>query len=97
MRGWPASTGRSAGGCCSSPAGGAWRSREIRQAAARPISGMHCLFLLGAIVMRGAGCTLNDIADRDFDAQVARTRSRPIPSGQVSVKAAFVFLVAAVP
>jgi 4-hydroxybenzoate polyprenyltransferase len=51
------------------------------------------LFLLGAIIMRGAGCTLNDIADRDFDAQVARTRSRPIPSGQVSVRAAVVFLV----
>src|SRR5438552_10446936 len=52
------------------------------------------LFLLGAIIMRGAGCTLNDIADRDFDAQVARTRSRPIPSGQVSVRAAAVFLIA---
>ncbi|WP_119389976.1 4-hydroxybenzoate octaprenyltransferase [Taklimakanibacter lacteus] len=51
------------------------------------------LVFLGAVIMRGAGCTLNDIADRDFDAQVARTRSRPIPSGQVSVKAAFVFLV----
>src|SRR5262245_2998905 len=50
------------------------------------------LFLLGAIIMRGAGCTLNDIADKDFDAKVARTRSRPIPSGQVSVKAAFAFL-----
>ena len=50
-------------------------------------------FLLGAIIMRGAGCTLNDIADRDFDAKVARTRLRPIPSGQVSVKAAFVFLI----
>jgi 4-hydroxybenzoate polyprenyltransferase len=51
------------------------------------------LFYLGAIIMRGAGCTLNDIADRDFDAQVARTRSRPIPSGQVSVRAALIFLV----
>lgn len=51
------------------------------------------LFLIGAIVMRGAGCTLNDIADRDFDAKVARTRSRPIPSGQVSVTAALAFLV----
>jgi 4-hydroxybenzoate polyprenyltransferase len=51
------------------------------------------LFLLGAIVMRGAGCTLNDIADRDFDAKVARTRSRPIPSGQVSAKAAVIFLI----
>jgi 4-hydroxybenzoate polyprenyltransferase len=51
------------------------------------------LFLLGALIMRGAGCTLNDLADRDFDAQVARTRSRPIPSGQVSVKAAVAFLI----
>jgi len=50
------------------------------------------LFLIGAIVMRGAGCTWNDLTDRDFDARVARTRSRPIPSGQVSVKAAYVFL-----
>lgn len=52
------------------------------------------LFLAGAIIMRGAGCTLNDIVDRDFDAQVMRTRSRPIPSGQVSVRAALLFLVA---
>jgi 4-hydroxybenzoate polyprenyltransferase len=44
--------------------------------------------------MRGAGCTWNDILDRDLDAKVARTRSRPIPSGQVSVKAAAAFLVA---
>ena len=51
------------------------------------------LFILGAIVMRGAGCTLNDIIDRKFDALVARTRSRPIPSGRVSVKQAIVFLV----
>jgi 4-hydroxybenzoate polyprenyltransferase len=42
--------------------------------------------------MRGAGCTLNDIVDRDFDARVARTRSRPIPSGQVTVPAAFLFM-----
>jgi 4-hydroxybenzoate polyprenyltransferase len=52
------------------------------------------LFFIGAFVMRGAGCTWNDILDRDLDARVARTRSRPIPSGQVSVKAAAVFLVA---
>ena len=50
------------------------------------------LFLAGAIVMRGAGCTLNDIVDRDFDGKVERTRSRPIPSGQVSVIQAFTFL-----
>jgi 4-hydroxybenzoate polyprenyltransferase len=49
------------------------------------------LFALGAIVMRGAGCTYNDIVDRDFDAQVARTRGRPIPSGAVSVRAAWIF------
>ena len=52
------------------------------------------LFFAGAIVMRGAGCTLNDIIDRKIDAQVARTKSRPIPSGRVSVKQAIVFLVA---
>lgn len=52
------------------------------------------LFLAGAIVMRGAGCTLNDIIDRDLDAQVSRTKQRPIPSGRVSVKKAFVFLAA---
>ncbi len=48
---------------------------------------------LGAFLMRGAGCTWNDITDRDIDAQVARTRSRPIPSGQVSTKQALAWLV----
>jgi 4-hydroxybenzoate polyprenyltransferase len=38
------------------------------------------LFAIGAVAMRGAGCTLNDIADRDYDGQVARTRLRPLPS-----------------
>ena len=47
---------------------------------------------LGAILMRGAGCTWNDITDRDIDAAVARTRSRPIPSGQVSVAQALLWL-----
>lgn len=50
------------------------------------------LFLLGAVVMRGAGCTYNDIIDRDIDAKVARTATRPLPSGQVSVGAAWIFL-----
>lgn len=50
------------------------------------------LFAIGAFVMRGAGCTWNDITDRDFDAQVERTRSRPIPSGQVSVMMAVLFM-----
>jgi 4-hydroxybenzoate polyprenyltransferase len=52
------------------------------------------LFFIGAFAMRGAGCTWNDITDRELDARVERTRSRPIPSGQVSVAGAFVFLVA---
>jgi 4-hydroxybenzoate polyprenyltransferase len=51
------------------------------------------LFLVGAFVMRGAGCTWNDITDRDLDARVERTRSRPIPAGQVSVTQAAAFLV----
>jgi 4-hydroxybenzoate polyprenyltransferase len=50
------------------------------------------LFLIGAIAMRGAGCTWNDLVDRDLDACVERTRSRPIPSKQVSVAAAYGFL-----
>jgi len=51
------------------------------------------LFLAGAIAMRGAGCTYNDLADEDFDAKVERTRSRPLPSGQVSRRQAWGFLV----
>ena len=52
------------------------------------------LCALGSVVMRGAGCTYNDIVDRKFDAKVARTRGRPIPSGAVSVFAACLFAVA---
>lgn len=52
------------------------------------------LFLIGAIAMRGAGSTYNDIVDRDLDRQVRRTRDRPLPSGQVSVKGAVAFMVA---
>ena len=48
----------------------------------------------GAWLMRGAGCTWNDITDRKFDAQVARTRSRPIPSGQVTVRGALFWMAA---
>jgi len=50
------------------------------------------LFAIGSLVMRGAGCTYNDIVDRDIDAAVARTRGRPIPSGAVSVRGAWIFL-----
>jgi len=50
------------------------------------------LFAIGSLVMRGAGCTWNDILDRDFDAKVARTATRPLPSGAVTLRGAYVFL-----
>lgn len=52
------------------------------------------LFLVGAVTMRGAGSTYNDIVDRDLDARVARTRDRPLPSGRVSLKGAWAFVLA---
>ncbi|WP_442771896.1 4-hydroxybenzoate octaprenyltransferase [Paenirhodobacter enshiensis] len=54
--------------------------------------GLGCT--IGAVLMRGAGCTWNDITDRDIDGSVGRTASRPIPSGQVTVRQALVFLAA---
>ena len=59
-----------------------------------PDSRLLILFALGAALMRAAGCAFNDIIDRDFDAQVSRTASRPIPSGQISVRQAAAFLIA---
>ncbi len=53
---------------------------------------LYLLFGIGALVMRGAGCTLNDIADRNFDGRVARTASRPLPSGRVTLVEALAFL-----
>ena len=50
------------------------------------------LFGIGAVAMRGAGCTWNDITDREIDAQVARTAARPIPSGQITLRNAYIFL-----
>lgn len=50
------------------------------------------LFFIGSFIMRSAGCIINDIADRDFDKKVARTKNRPITSGQISVKEAIIFL-----
>jgi 4-hydroxybenzoate polyprenyltransferase len=58
------------------------------------ILGPVLLLAIGAVVMRGAGCTYNDIVDRDYDAKVARTALRPIPSGEVSVRQAILFLIA---
>src|SRR3954468_2229485 len=72
-----------------------WWSAALAAGISRDLSGLPleiALFFVGAFAMRGAGCTWNDIVDRDLDAMVERTRSRPIPSGQVSVTAAFAFL-----
>ena len=73
-----------------------WWSTALAAVAADqpyPSPRLLALFAVGAIAMRGAGCTWNDILDRDIDRKVARTRSRPIASGEVSVPAAFAFLV----
>ncbi len=59
----------------------------------RPDMWLAFLFFAGAVIMRGAGCTLNDVIDRNIDAKVERTRHRPIPSGRITVPAALVFLV----
>ena len=74
--------------CCWSAALAAGISRDVKQ-----LLPVLALFFIGAFVMRGAGCAWNDITDRDLDAKVERTRSRPIPAGQVSVAGAFAFLV----
>ncbi len=52
------------------------------------------LFLVGSIIMRGAGCTYNDLADQDIDDKIARTRSRPLPSGRVTRRQGYYFLFA---
>ncbi len=74
-----------------------WWSAALAAAVAHDLGRLPltlALFFVGAFAMRGAGCTWNDITDRDLDAKVERTRSRPIPAGQVSVRQAVVFLVA---
>jgi 4-hydroxybenzoate polyprenyltransferase len=73
-----------------------WSTALAAVAAHAPILNLWhvALFFVGAFTMRGAGCTWNDIVDRDLDARVERTRSRPIPSGQVSVRQAAAFLIA---
>jgi 4-hydroxybenzoate polyprenyltransferase len=73
---------------------GWWSAALAAIAQGRPYPDpLHCgLFLVGAVAMRGAGSTYNDIVDRDLDARVERTRDRPLPSGQVSVKSALAFL-----
>jgi 4-hydroxybenzoate polyprenyltransferase len=55
---------------------------------------LAALFIVGAVAMRGAGCTYNDILDKDIDAKVARTALRPLPSGAVTTKQAWIWLLA---
>jgi 4-hydroxybenzoate polyprenyltransferase len=72
-----------------------WSAGIAALAAGAPVNLWHVvLFFIGAFAMRGAGCTWNDLVDRDLDGRVGRTRSRPIPSGQVTATQAFIFLVA---
>lgn len=74
-----------------------WWSAALAAGIARDLSGLPAaiaLFFVGAVAMRGAGSTWNDITDRRLDAQVERTRSRPLPAGQVGVGQAAAFLVA---
>src|SRR5690349_2055861 len=74
-----------------------WWSAALAAGVAHDVSDLLrvvVLFFIGAFVMRGAGCTWNDTTDRDLDGKVERTRSRPIPAGQVTVTQAAMFLVA---
>ncbi len=73
---------------------GWWSIAMAAQPGAWPDLWMIILFGIGALAMRGAGCTFNDLVDRDFDGQVERTRSRPLPSGQVTPGQAKAWLVA---
>src|ERR1700738_3744886 len=73
-----------------------WWSAALAAGVARDLHELPliiALFFAGAFAMRGAGCTWNDITDRDLDARVERSRSRPIPAGQVSVPQAAMFLL----
>lgn len=74
-----------------------WWSAALASTPAHDVSRLPlvlALFFIGAFAMRGAGSTWNDITDRDLDARVERTRSRPIPAGQVGVRQALAFLAA---
>jgi len=73
---------------------GLWAVALAAPTASLPDFQLIVLFFLGAFVMRGAGCTFNDIVDRDFDGRVERTRARPIPSGQVTVTQSLIWMVA---
>jgi 4-hydroxybenzoate polyprenyltransferase len=76
---WRVSIGRSAPGCCSCPGYG----RTVW---------LIALFALGSVVMRAAGCVVNDMWDRDLDRRVARTAGRPLAAGAIRMRAATIFL-----
>ena len=76
-----------------------WQGIALALAQYQRMPGLYELWLfvgfgIGACLMRAAGCAFNDIVDRDIDAQVTRTASRPIPSGRISVRQAWAFLIA---
>jgi 4-hydroxybenzoate polyprenyltransferase len=71
---------------------GWWSLALAAPAGALPDGRTMVLFGIGALVMRAAGCTVNDMVDRDFDAKVARTANRPLASGKIGMKQALVFL-----
>lgn len=72
-----------------------WSSILAAIARQMPPNPWHlALFFVGAVAMRGAGSTYNDLIDRDIDARVERTRGRPLPSGRIGVRGARIFLVA---
>ena len=70
-----------------------WDARKLETFGWLVVSWLFLAFLIGAFVMRGAGCVLNDIIDRDIDRQVERTRSRPLASGAVKVWQALLLLL----
>src|SRR4051794_34850841 len=71
---------------------GWWSLTLAAPAGQLPDGRMMVLFAIGALVMRAAGCTVNDMVDRDFDRQVARTATRPLASGRLGMTQATVFL-----
>jgi len=73
---------------------GCWSLALAAPPGGLPNPGLLALFAGGAVLLRGAGCTVNDLWDAELDARVARTASRPLPSGQLSKRQALAFLAA---
>ena len=73
----------------------AWWSVSLSLSLENEVKGilLYVLFFLGAVVMRGAGCTFNDLIDMKLDSKVLRTASRPLPSGEISIKNAIIWFL----